>query len=202
MVTEMTPTSAPPLDSLGGAAAPTPPTAAPLMDVPPGAYAQVPPYVPSEPPPRRGVSAVVLVVIAAVALLVGAAVGYAAGLPGRNALQDDKASVETAKAQVQSDLDATRKDLGAARDELASARSDASASSEAKATCSTAATDAADLVEQYDNLLNDISAWAKTANGSAAEAQMANHINEQMERMRDQYIIVQDELKACSKAVG
>ena len=202
MVTEMTPTSAPPLDSLGGAAAPMPPTAAPLMDVPPGAYAQVPPYVPSEPPPRRGVSAVVLVVIATLALLVGAALGYAAGLPGRNALQDDKAAVETARAQVQSDLDATRKDLTATRDRLAGIETSATASSQAKAACSTAATDAGDLITQYENLLSDFDAFAQTPAGSAAEGQMAAHLNEQIDRMSAQYVTVLDELKTCAKAVG
>lgn len=202
MVAQMTPTSAPPLDPVGGAAAPMPPTGAPLMDVPPGAYAEVPPYVPSEPPPRRGVSAVVLVVIATLALLVGAALGYAAGLPGRNALQDDKAAVETAKAQVQSDLDATRKDLTATRDRLAGIETSAAASSQAKAACSTAATDAGDLITQYENLLSDFGAWADTAPGSAAEAQMTAHVNEQILRMGAQYTTVQDELKACSKAVG
>lgn len=179
----------------------TPPTA-PEISVPPGAGYGMPPYVPSEPAPRRGVSAVILVIVAAVALLIGAAAGFAAGIPGRSSLQDEKASVEAAKAQLQADLDATRSDLAATRDQLSGAKADASSSSAAKAACNKAATDAGDLITQDQNLLNDVFAWMQTAPGSAAEGQLEAHLNEQTDRMQAQYEIVQDELKACAKAVG
>lgn len=178
------------------------PTTAPAVGPPPVMGDQMPPYVPSGPPPRRGISAVVLVIVATLALVVGAALGFAAGLPGRNALQDEKSSVEAAKAQVQTDLDATRNDLTAARNQLAAAKADASASSEAKTACNKAATDAGDLIDQYENLLSDFDAFAQTPAGSAAEGQMAAHLNEQIDRMSAQYVTVQDELKTCAKAVG
>lgn len=52
------------------------------------------------------------------------------------------------------------------------------------------------------NLLNDSEAWANTPRGSAAEAELQKHINEQTEKMTAQEQTVKDELSACKTAVS
>lgn len=166
----------------------------------------MPPYVPLEAPPaKRGVSGLIVAIIAVFALLIGAGIGYAASIPQRSTLQDEKAAVETAKANLQSDLDGVRKDLDATKADLDSTKSKlagAQKAAAAKDTCSKAAADAGDLIAEFENLLDDFVTGGEAAAGSAERAAVQTHVTEQLQRMKSQAGIVDDELTACEAAVG
>lgn len=199
MVTEMTPPAA---------GAPPQPTSAPLPQ--PGAPTSWPPYVAPEPTPaRRGPSWLIVALFAVFALLIGAGIGYAASIPQQRTLEDEKAAVETARSQLQTDVDNARKDLESTRKELAGikedlsgARADVESESAAKDVCETAATDASDLIAEWENFMGDLQEFMAAPAGSAAEAELRTHMTSQLDRMAEQSILVEDELSACRQAVS
>lgn len=183
---------------------PNPPAPSPAAPPPMAAYpAQNPPMPPPvapEPAPRRRRSWLAVAIAAVLALLIGAAAGYAAGLPARNDLRDQKQATEVARDQLQADLTAAKGDLEDAQKSLASTKKDLASSSAAKEACSTAANDANELVVQFENLLDDLS--SDVAPGSAAEKALIDHVNQQAREMGSQARVVKSEFESCKSAVG
>ncbi len=196
-MSDVTPTGTPPVPPAGATpAAPVPPPAPPAVPpaAPPMVAAPVPPAggQPTGPAtPSRGRRGWLVALAVVGALLVGGGIGYAAGMPQRNSLQDDKAA-------LQEDLTAVKKDLSSARDDLSSAQ----AGSKAKDVCVTAATDAGDYITQVDNWFVDFNAYMESPSGSGAEAQLDTHLTDQEQKMDEQYDRVQSELRDCRAALA
>lgn len=164
-----------------GAPTPGPP---PAMATPPPTY----PVPPTREPSGQGRRWLVPLLVGLVALVVGAGIGYAASIPGTNSTRDDRTA---ALAQVR-DLQTKVNDL----------QSSVGANQTARDTCTKAATDASDLVDQYDNFLSDFQNYLATEPGSAAEAQWIQHMDDQWARMEQQYDTVKAELQDCKAAVS
>jgi len=143
---------------------------------------------PASAPKHRGRGVLYTILVAVLALLLGAGVGYAIGVPGKNRAVNDK---NAAQEQVTS-----------LQQELSTVQASAASVSSARDTCSKAATDAGDLLGQWDNFWSDYGAYLDTPVGSAAEASMKQHMNDQLGRMELQSIVVEDELSSCRKAVS
>ncbi len=138
--------------------------------------------------PSRSRAGLWITLAAVIALIVGVGVGVAAAQPAKNDVADQR---DAAKAQV-ADL----------QQDLTTAQNANSASSGARDKCSRAATDAKDLIAQHENLWSDLDTYMGTANNSAAEAEMIQHINTQQQTMVAQRDVVNEELAACRNAVG
>lgn len=179
-----------------------PPAYAPPASTPPTSG---PPTAPAPAAPAKRSVLVPVLLAALVALLIGAGIGYAISVPGRSDLTAQRDNAQASAATTKAQLDKATADLAAAnttledtKKELATAKAGASG----KEACSKAATDANDFIGQIFNILSDYEALAGTPTGSAAEAQLLNHINEQSQKMDAQEQTVKDELSACKTAVS
>ena len=160
----------------------TTPTPNPETPAPPPAA----PAAPATNGKRRGMGAWIALV-AVMALLIGAGIGYGAAMPSKNDVSKQRDAAQAQVTQLQSDLSAAQ-------------TSGASASS-AKDKCSKAATDASDLVKQWNNVMGDISNYMAAASGSATEAELDAHITAQFQTMDAEDAIVTTELAQCQVAV-
>ena len=167
--------------------------------VPPSGATPPPPPPPSQvapapapqygaPPPRSSRTGLWIAVAAVVALIVGLGVGVAAAQPSKNDAVEQRDAARVEVTDLQRELDVTR--------------SNASASSGARDRCSKAATDAKDLISQWENFWNDYRAWLQTTVDSAAEAEMEAHMTSQAATMDAQRDVVNEELSDCRSAVG
>ena len=152
----------------------------------------------------------------AIALLAGVGIGFASGIPGKNSLTDQRntaraevtklttdlksakatlttanttlAATKTTLAQAQTSLDANEKLLATANADLTTAKVDLVAVTQTRDACALAVTAGSDLVAQWSNILDDFWNWYYTDYGSAAEASMIAHINEQIPKMDAQQV--------------
>lgn len=180
--------------------------------------ASVPPTTPPAAPQAQQRRWPRFVAIGAAALLVGVGAGYFAGSPARNELtsQRDDARAEVAQlteqldtaktdltsteallASTNADLTAAQADLAASEESLSSMTGLRDAAATHASACETAATSANDLVVQWENLISDMNAWWDTPYGSAAEAEMTLHIQEQTQKMEEQSVAVERTMKTC-----
>ena len=137
----------------------------------------------------------VFILSVVMALVVGLGVGYATSVPQQNSLKDarDKARVELTKA---------KSNLATANNDLAATKSNAAKMSAARDTCKTAATDARDLIGQWENFMADLQSYFSSPVGSAAEASVSAHMNDQANKMGDQSRTVERETTACEAAIS
>ena len=154
----------------------------------------------------------------AIALLVGALVGYFAESPARDDLQgqrdDARAQVVTLTQQLDTSkaaLASTTDLLKTAKDGLATAQADLTASEAALAAmtdsrdassatakaCTTAATAANDLVVQWRNIFGDVLDWMQMNPSSAAFTEMRNHVDEQFDKMGGQQVALDRAMDTC-----
>lgn len=156
--------------------------------------------------------------IGLVALLVGAGVGYFAGAPARNDLTSQRDDARAQVAALTDDLAATEAELSATADELAvtngqldvaqadladtegslaSMTESRDAADARAASCTVAATAGKDLVAQWSNVFGDLVDYWNTPWGSAAEATIDSHIDEQFTKMDEQQIALDRAMEDC-----
>jgi len=168
----------------------TPPQG-PANAVPPGPPPYVPPSVPPAPetlPAKRAGMGVWIALFAVLALIIGAGIGYAAAMPSKNDITKQRDAAQAQASQLQASLSQNE------ADELNATN--------AKDKCSKAATDASDLVKQWENVMTDIDNYMASSIGSTTEAELAAHIDEQFQTMDAQKDIVTSELTACQIATS
>lgn len=190
------------------------------------ARAPVPPPAPVRDggrPPRRWP----LVTVASVlALLGGIGVGMVLTMPQRNDLVDQRDAARVEAAEVADELDATiasldevRADLVSVEDELTARGADLEATQAELATtlddltamnsdrdtltenrdeCLLAATAGVDLVTQWENIIQDEVDWLQSEPGSAAEAEIDQHMQDQLTRMEEQHDAMHELMAACN----
>lgn len=191
---------------------------APAVVEPAMTAASVPPTTPAAPTPPKARRWPMFVAIGLVAVLVGALAGYFAGSPARDDLQQQRDDARAQVADLTEQLDASKADLASttallntAKAGLATAQADLTTSeaalaamtdardtSSAKAkACTTAATAANDLVVQWKNVLSDFLSWMDAPYGSAAEAQIQSHVDEQFAKMDAQQVALDRAMNGC-----
>ena len=195
----------------------------PTVEFPVAGVPTAPATTTAAPRPRRWplVSAV-----GVVALLCGVGVGVLVTLPQRSDLADQRDAARVAAAEVADDLDVAtaslddvRQELAGVQDELATRGADLEAV-EAELTttldefavvsseldgmatnrdeCLLAATTGVDLVTQWENFYDDEWAWMISESGSAAEAEIALHMDEQWARMTEQHDVMHEAFDDCT----
>ena len=152
-----------------------------------------PPWPTPEASAPKGHAGLLVAGIAVLALLLGAVVGYVVGVPQRNSLKDDKAAVEAQLTDTQRQLASAQSELDTTKSQLGTATTGAAA----KGVCLKAATDANDLLDQWENWLNDFVTYMQSPAGSAAEAQIQTHMTDQEGQMTQQTQVVRLELLDC-----
>jgi hypothetical protein len=180
--------------------------------------ASVPPSVVLPPEPKRARRWPMLVAIGAAALLVGATVGYFAGAPARNDLRSQRDAALTQVTKLTDQLDTSKADLASttkllntAKDGLSGAQADLATSQAALASmtdsrdtasatataCTTAATNAGDLITQWQDLLANFTEWLTTQPGSSAELTLQQHMNAQATAMDQQQAALNGQMTTC-----
>lgn len=191
---------------------------APAVLEPAMTASSVPPSTPAAPPLPKARRWPMFVAIGLVAVLVGALVGYFAGGPARDDLQRQRDDARAQVADLTGQLDANKADLASTTDMLNTAKAglataqadltkseaaltamtDARDTSSAKAkACKTAATTANDLVVQWKNVFSDFLSWMDAPYGSAAEAQIQSHVDEQFAKMDEQQLSLNRAMETC-----
>ncbi len=174
------------------------------------------PVVDAAPPTRRGWPK--YVAIGAAALLVGVGIGYLAGAPTRNELTSqrddaraqvvgltaDLATAEDALAATADELDLANGELRTAQSELTNTEASLVSMTESRdaATtradaCTVAATAGKDLVTQWSNIFDDFIDYLNAPWGSAAEATIDTHIDEQFTKMDEQQVALDRAMEDC-----
>ena len=128
-----------------------------------------------------------IAVAAVLALIVGVGVGFAAAQPSKNDAIEQRDAAEAQVTQSQQDLE--------------TAQANVAADDAAHIKCEKAATDAKDLIAQHENLWADFATYMSTPVGSAAEAQIRSHMDEQQQTMMAQRDVVDADLEACVAAI-
>lgn len=99
---------------------------------------------------------------------------------------------------MEADLATTIADLDAMTADLDAATADLDGMTTNRDECLLAATVGVDMADQWENMWSDYWTWYETEVGSAAEAEVALHIDEQWARMDEQHAAMHDALDACT----
>jgi hypothetical protein len=195
----------------------------PSMDV---TQAPVPPMATVRDSGRRPRRWPLVTVASVLALLGGIGVGMVITMPQRNDLVDQRDVARVEGAEVADELDATiaaldevRTNLVSAEDELTARGADLEATqaelvttlddltamtsdrdtvTENRDECLLAATAGVDLVTQWENFWDDELSWLWSEPGSAAEAEIDLHMQEQGVRMEEQHDALHELMAACN----
>jgi hypothetical protein len=195
----------------------------PTVEFPAAGVPTPPSPTTAAPRPRRWP---LMTAIGVIALLCGVGVGVLVTLPQRSDLADQRDAARVAAAEVVDDLDAATASLGEVRQELAGVQDELTARGadleavEAELTttldefatvsseldgmttnrdeCLLAATTGVDLVTQWENFYDDEWAWLNSEYGSAAEAEIALHMDEQWSRMSEQHDVMHEVFDDCT----
>ena len=142
------------------------------------------------------------VAIALIALIVGGAVGYVAGMPQRNDLQSQRDSLQLERDEQQAARAKAEETITQLEKDVETANSATSGVAKGREICSKAASDGSDLITQYINFVDDLDALYSEAAVGVYDADLVGHMQTQAETMDAQSIVVEKELDDCNSAVN